>query len=336
LYPVEAVASDDRTSRSLDVAVCVCAFRRPDELARLLRAVAHLEFRLTERPRLGVVVIDNDPQGAARPVADQGLSGPDVPVRYVPLGRGNISAARNVALEVGAGLAPLLAFLDDDEVPEPQWLDEMLTIRRRTGAPIVIGPVLSRFGRPVPDWIERGGFFNLPTFADGAPLGEGITGNALLEVDRIVAAGLTFDEDLGRSGGEDQLFFRTARSRGLDLRYAAGATVYEWVSPDRVALRYLLRREYRKGNTLGLLARRYPESGERVPVRVAKAAKWAGQGSLEIAASPLRGGRATAAGGLLRLARAAGMVAGVSDRHYQAYSGGATLGGRDRPDGLSG
>jgi glycosyltransferase involved in cell wall biosynthesis len=316
------VTPDDPTARSFDVAVCVCAYRRPEELARLLRAVAELEFRDTPAPVLGVVVLDNDPDGAARPVVEEAGRGSGLVVEYVPVGRGNISAARNAALEAGGGLAPLLAFIDDDEVPEAHWLDQMLSVHRRTGSPIVIGPVFSRFDRPVPDWIERGGFFDLPTFADGAALTEGITGNALVEVDRVVAAGLTFDEDLGRSGGEDQLFFRTARSRGLDIRYAAGATVHEWVAPDRVGLRYLLRREYRKGNTLGLFARRYPETGERIPVRLAKALKWTGQGSVEIVVSPLSGGRAGAAGGLLRMARAAGMVAGMGDRPYQAYAGG--------------
>jgi hypothetical protein len=306
-----------------DVAVCICTYRRPSELARLLAALERLEFASVEVPEVAVVVVDNDPLSSARSTVER-AAGRLAAIEYVPLGRVNIAAARNVAVTTGARHAPLLALIDDDEVPEPQWLDALLAVRATTGAPIVIGPVPPRFPAGAPAWITGGGFFDLPDPPDGSPMTEGITGNALLEAGAIAAASLSFDVALGGAGGEDQLFFRTAHARGLEIRYAAKAMAFEHVSADRMTLRYLVRREYRKGNTLGLFSRRYPEAGERTVPRLLKGGAWAASGAGELLASPLRrgDGRAAvaAAGGILRIARGVGMVAGVAGRVYEPYA----------------
>jgi glycosyltransferase involved in cell wall biosynthesis len=306
-----------------DVAVCVCTYRRPSELARLITAVERLEFTSVDVPKLAIVIVDNDPDGSAWPVVERVVPA-DAALEYVPLGRGNIAAARNAAVAAGGRHAPLLALIDDDEVPEPQWLDALLTVRAATGSPIVIGPVLPRFPAGAPDWITEGGFFDLFALPDGARMTEGITGNALLDAAAIGAASLSFDEALGGAGGEDQLFFRTACARGLEIRYAAKATVFEHVPAERLTLRYLVRREFRRGNTLGLLSRRYPEAGEKAVQRLLKGAAWTAVGAGELLASPVRpaGGRAKvgAATGLLHIGRGLGMVVGVGGRVYEPYA----------------
>jgi hypothetical protein len=50
------------------VAVCVITYRRPVGLARLLEAFAKLEIDDTIAPT--IVVVDNDPEGSARPAVD--------------------------------------------------------------------------------------------------------------------------------------------------------------------------------------------------------------------------------------------------------------------------
>jgi hypothetical protein len=306
-----------------DVAVCVCTYRRPAELSRLLDALERLEFTSVEDPGVAVVVVDNDPLSSARSAVER-ATGRLAALEYVPLGRANIAAARNAAVAAGGRHAPLLALIDDDEVPEPHWLDALLAVRATTGAPIVIGPVLPRFPAGAPEWITGGGFFDLPGPPDGSTMTDGITGNALLDAGAIAAASLEFDEALGSAGGEDQLFFRTAHARGLELRYAAQAMVFEHVPADRLTLRYLVRREFRKGNTLGLLSRRYPEAGERALPRLLKGGAWTAAGAGELLASPLRRGeaqtRVTAARGILRIARGLGTVAGVGGRVYEPYA----------------
>ncbi len=70
-----------------------------------------------------VVVADNSPSGHARDFA-AGLAAAGHAVRWVHASPPNISVARNAGLHAAA--APLVAFMDDDLVLEPGWLDHLL------------------------------------------------------------------------------------------------------------------------------------------------------------------------------------------------------------------
>lgn len=94
----------------LTVSVIIVSRGRPDALTRCLMGVAQLQF-----PRFEVVVVA-DPAGikaaGALPFADD--------LKLIPYDEPNISAARNLGLVAAAG--DVVAFIDDDAVPEPQWL----------------------------------------------------------------------------------------------------------------------------------------------------------------------------------------------------------------------
>ena len=309
------------TAPALPVCIAICTFRRNAQLATLLEQLTALTFDRGPAPALGVLVVDNAPEGGAAAVID-GRAWP-WPVEYVHLGASSISAGRNEVLDRVQGRAPLLALLDDDEVPAPGWLDELLAVRRETGADMVVGPVVPILPDGAPSWAEEGDLFDLPAFPDGARLDEGITGNALLVVERVEALGLRFDEQLGVAGGEDQLFFRTAVHRGADVRFAARAVVHEPVPADRLTWRYLLRRELRKGNTLGLLDRGAPGWPPPHPwLRVAKASLWFGRGMWRLGRGALLGAPLDRLVGLTQVSRAVGMVLGLAGRRFDLYAAG--------------
>jgi GT2 family glycosyltransferase len=44
-----------------------------------------------------------------------------------------------------AASADSVAFVDDEEVPDPRWLQELLIVQSRYGANVVCGPVLPVF-----------------------------------------------------------------------------------------------------------------------------------------------------------------------------------------------
>jgi succinoglycan biosynthesis protein ExoM len=67
-------------------------------------------------------------------------------------------------------------------------------------------------------------------------------------------AGLRFREELGRSGGEDSVFFAEAYAAGARLACAPAAIVTEPVTPARATVRWLLQRRFRAGQTHTLLA----------------------------------------------------------------------------------
>ncbi|MGH9293476.1 MAG: glycosyltransferase family 2 protein [Acidimicrobiales bacterium] len=312
------------------MAVCICTFGRTSRLTALLDLVAAQENLPPEIGQIGLVVVDNNTRPEASAPVHDWAHRAGVVVQYVHVPARGFAQARNAALARAAEVSELAALIDDDEVPSKGWLADLLACRGRTGAPIVIGPVVPEYSPKTPRWIQEGQFFYPPQRrADGDLLDEGITGNALLHLPDIVASGLRFDERFSKSGGEDQLFFREARAAGLEIRYCAGAIVTEAVALERARVVYLLKREFRKGNTLGLLAAQHPELGEARIRRLAAAAKWASSGALRMLIGPIanfagsRGqprARAEAVRGALELARAAGMVAGLAGWCYDFYA----------------
>jgi GT2 family glycosyltransferase len=133
------------------VDVCIATCRRPRGLARLLGALAQL--RLPDpAPELRAVVVDNDREASARAVCDAALDALPFPLVYAIEKRRGIPQARNAALALSLRGADFAAFLDDDEVPEPDWLAELLAAQAASGADAVVGPVVRAFEAPVPQW----------------------------------------------------------------------------------------------------------------------------------------------------------------------------------------
>ncbi|HEX6911670.1 MAG TPA: glycosyltransferase, partial [Longimicrobium sp.] len=147
------------------VAVCVPTHRRPESLRRLLLAL-DAQALPAPAPEVEVLVVDNDAAGSARAVAEACAPLLRWPLRYAVEPERGISAARN-RLAALAGGAEWLAWVDDDEEPEPGWLAALLRAAAAHGADAVAGPVLPRFAAPPPPWVLRGRFFHVPRPATG-------------------------------------------------------------------------------------------------------------------------------------------------------------------------
>src|SRR5690242_12289718 len=100
-----------------DVSVVICAYSDA-RWAALLAAVASVRQQ-TASPRELILVIDHNPNLLAR--ARQAL--PEVCVIENRAERG-LSGARNTGL--GLARADVVAFLDDDAVAAPDWLEQLL------------------------------------------------------------------------------------------------------------------------------------------------------------------------------------------------------------------
>ncbi len=99
--------------------VAVCTRDRPEDLARCLAALAALDH-----PAYDVLVVDNAPRTDATEALVRGRAARGDRVRYVREPRPGLDWARNRAIAEtrAAGRAELLAFTDDDVVPDPGWL----------------------------------------------------------------------------------------------------------------------------------------------------------------------------------------------------------------------
>jgi glycosyltransferase involved in cell wall biosynthesis len=248
------------------VVVGLPTFRRPDGLRRILPPLIE-QVRALSVAQARVVVVDNDPAGSAEPVV-AALVGPSDPVRYVHEPRPGIAAARNAALDA-AGDADALVFVDDDELPDPGWLHALVSTWVTWGCAAVSGPMTFVFEGPVDDWVRATGVFEWAARTTGSVSpGGGGSGNLLLDLRFLRAAGIRFDEDFGLSGGSDTMLMHTLRSKGGEVRWCQEAGVVEFVPPARTDRGWLLRRTVRTSNTWSrvqvLLAR---AAGRRLRVR---------------------------------------------------------------------
>lgn len=315
------------TAGATAVTVAVATFRRPADLAALLPLLA-AEAAGAERARpdvkTGIVVVDNDPAGSA---ADVVAAHPAV--RYVAEPTPGIAAARNRAL-AAADDADLLAFIDDDERPEPGWLARLLDTWADTGAAAVAGAVRTELPADADPWIVEGEFFtrqhraSLPT---GTPLPSAATNNLLLDLAPVRRAGLRFDPAFGISGGEDELFTRRLVAAGGTIAWCAEAVVHEEVRPDRLNRRFLLLRAFSYGS---LDARIEQHLAGSLPARTAARVRCVGMGLPRIGYGAVRWayGRVTRsrwhdAYGSQLLMRGLGLLAGSLGLTFSRYGRGA-------------
>ena len=240
------------------VAVCALTCQRPAGLSRLIRGLAELTFD-GEPPEVTIVVVDNDPQGSARQACTQLGGETPWPIRYVIEPQRGIPFARNTALD-SAGDAEWICFIDDDEVPQARWLDELLRVQREHDADVVAGPVLSQFSAPVPEWIERGHFFDPPRRPTGQRIDQAFTGNVLFRAAVPRELGLRFDIGRALAGGTDALFFRRIDQAGRKMVWADEAVAVEYVPATRATARWILQRAFRYGNSsVGIARDLHPE-----------------------------------------------------------------------------
>src|SRR4030088_2812769 len=75
--------------------------------------------------------------------------------------------------------------------------------------------------------------------------------------------GLRFDPELGRTGGEDTMFFHAMYRKGGVLRYASRAVIYERVVSSRVRRAWIVRRRYRAGQVRALVSHKFDRAEYR-------------------------------------------------------------------------
>jgi glycosyltransferase involved in cell wall biosynthesis len=235
-------------TRDATVTVCICTYRRPKPLRRLLVALSGQ--RTEARFSYSIVVADNDRGESAREVVARFAAESPLAVTYCVEPEQNIALARNRAL--GAASGDFVAFIDDDEVPADDWLIRMLEASEKFEADGVLGPVRPFFVEPPPAWLIRSRLCERPEYATGTipPWRDTRTGNALFR--RLIVAGTAapFRREFG-SGGEDQDFFRRMIEGGRRFVWCNEAVVYEVVSPERYRRRYLWKRALRRGQSEG-------------------------------------------------------------------------------------
>jgi glycosyltransferase involved in cell wall biosynthesis len=307
----------DAMTPTVRISVAAITFKRPHGLHKLLTELEKQEHHPARPYEMTALIVDNDPAGSARQVAEKFTNSPAFKLIYVNETRQGIPIARNAALEATPPEDDFMCFIDDDEWPTPHWLDAFLEVRSRAGGDCFYGPVSPCFPEKRPEWFVKSGFFAEWKYPDASQLNFAASNNVMIPMAFVREKKLRFDNRMRFTGGSDYLFFRQAVERGMVVRWAQNALVHEEIPLSRMTWPWILKRHYRLGNTFSIseriignkynLVKRFFIGGARV-----------GLGVVMLPAlifSPYWGMRAIA-----HIVRGAGMLVGLLGHRHEEYS----------------
>jgi glycosyltransferase involved in cell wall biosynthesis len=297
----------------IDVSICIATYRRPWRLSQLLESIARL--KQPDGLRAEVIVIDNDPASDPGSAPAAGAQVGSFPLRWLREPRRNIAHARNRALEIARGR--WLAFLDDDEVVDENWLAAYWTRASEGENDGYFGPVLPRFEVWATPWLDVS-FYERRRWQTGSAVGvrDARTGNGFVR--RALLRDTRFDPAFGRSGGSDTALFTDLIARGARFAWCDEAVVHEVVPAVRQRPGWLARRAFRAGCVHARIQRRLGRVRSR-SAQVTRATAAAGV-FLAAATAALLGGRARSLRIALRASLQAGKAWGYLGGTFHEYS----------------
>jgi GT2 family glycosyltransferase len=246
-----------------DVVVLIPTFRRPESLEHLLNALATLKTDAN----VTVLVADNDneKQEGAEVCARLRERGYRWLLDSIIVPERGIAQVRNalVARMLTAHRAELVAMIDDDEWPSPQWLDAFLHVQKETGADALQGTIRRVFEKDPGAWVAHCDGVTDVVCATGPTTMLQGAGNLFLRRDVIEALPAPwFDPAFALTGGEDADFLLRLKENGARFAWADEAVAFDRVPASRANLKWALKRAYSVGNSdMRVFLKHHPSHG---------------------------------------------------------------------------
>lgn len=242
----------------MNISVVVCTYNRKELLCKAVDSLIHQQTH--GKFTYEIVVIDDGSTDGTDNLIKEIIENTDkIPMRYVYNTGGGIADARNRGIDESCG--KWLAFFDDDQWAEPEWLVELYKVALEKRADCVGGTVLPDSGDLAGLELSPLCLVCLPqlTFCENwsqhASNRLPGTGNVLIRKELFESIG-GFDARI-RYGGEDTDFFWRARKHGALIWYAPKAVVHHKIFPWRLSHDYFRHRSLRHGLENAWLRYRY-------------------------------------------------------------------------------
>ncbi len=224
-------------------AVVVPTCRRHELLARCLTALASQDLPYDE---FELIVADDAASADTRDQVLRWAESAPMAIRYVPVvGAHGPAAARNVGCRAASPTVEIIAFTDDDCLPEIDWLSRGLRDLETSGAAALAGRIVVPLPARPTDY-ERD--------AAGLATCEFVTANCFCRRDALKAIG-GFDEEFRSAWREDSDLYFTLLEHGYRVERTEATVVH----PVRPAGWGVSLRQQRKGFFDSLLARKHPQ-----------------------------------------------------------------------------
>jgi GT2 family glycosyltransferase len=224
------------------VSVVVCAYNAESTIEECLAGVEDLDY-----PDFETIVVDDGSSDATAELAAR------FDVRLIRTPNEGLSAARNIGLEVAEG--EIVAYLDSDAFPDPDWLKYLATAFVRGDHAGVGGPNIIP---PEDSWLAQ-----CVSASPGGPIHVLVSDR---EAEHIPGCNMAFRksalEEVGgfdprfRAAGDDVDACWQVLARGGTLGYSPGAVVWHH---RRASIRGYMKQQFHYGKAEALLERKWPE-----------------------------------------------------------------------------
>ncbi|MGD1108523.1 MAG: glycosyltransferase [Terracidiphilus sp.] len=241
----------------MNITVLVCTYNRCLILPKTLDSL--VAQRLPAGVEWEVVIVDNNSSDQTRIVVGDYMRSYPGRFRYLFEARQGLSRARNTGIKAARG--EVIAFVDDDVIVEPTWLQNLTASLFSGNWAGAGGRIVPPNGFEPPEWLPIGGPLDLggalalfdlgdqPSELSRAPYGT----NMAFRKGAFDKYGM-FRVELGRCGsnlisGEDTEFANRLMSAAEHLRYEPGAVVHHPIPEERLKKKYFRKWWFAFGRT---------------------------------------------------------------------------------------
>lgn len=250
------------------IALCIVTHFRANLLRRLLISLQSAVLEGDRLLNVTLIVVNNGIDSKTTDVCEEMAGALPFPLTCVPERRIGYSAARNKAVaEALKTQAELVAFLDDDDIPQPDWLMQLVAHQQATGADMVSG--CRRPSEHIPQWALASGLYGKVLTRD-RPINrmdpksirpkKGTTANLLVTrpvLETLSRQGFVFDPMFNKTGKEDGDFFKKVAFSGYKLSVARASITEIGHAGDRLQLSRIWKQGFRGGLGDIIVAVRY-------------------------------------------------------------------------------
>ncbi|MNI07859.1 putative glycosyltransferase EpsH [compost metagenome] len=241
------------------VSILICTYNRAELLQITLDSLPGLQGI----EQAEVIVVDNNSTDHSRSVtaAYKQRNLGKIEVRYCFEPRQGLSVARNTGIQAARG--DIIAFLDDDAIPSPEWMNTIITTFDSQREVIAMGgKIRPNFETARPDWLIES--LELPyTIVD---LGQKVREypahmhpyGANMAIRRSFFHHHMFPDHLGRKGelllsGEETWIFDKMKSEGKMIVYHPDMSVLHYIPASRLTQDWIQQRYYYQGISNGFM-----------------------------------------------------------------------------------